>query len=196
MSVQTVVRTKQGYGLPGEFYDNSARECATAIINTQDPTDNVFGRAFNLRGGLEEGELDGFPIVCAGSIDFANPINTLFFGYLMNPKEHALLGTSTGTLQPSITLKNGVTANFCTKGRIFVYLEPFNIGIPPSPGNHIIYERATGKLYSKDSSNVTPSTHGNGHAVVDIFHPKIIDPNFPNMYLAVISVNRIGTNPT
>jgi hypothetical protein len=192
---QTLVRQRAAYGIPGEFYDDSARQCATAIINTPTPANNIFGRAFNVRGGVEQSEVDGFPIVMAGYTDSGDPINQSFFGYLMNPKEHSSLGTATGTLQPTLTLKNGVTANFCTKGRIFVYLEPFQIGIPPAVGHHIIYERTTGKLFSKHSSVGTPNTHGNGHAIIDIFAPQIIDPNFPGMYLAVISINRIGTNP-
>lgn len=119
MGFQTLVRDRQAFGVPGEFYDTSPRRAASYVLDG----DGVIARAFT--HSAEEGK-----IVMGGTGPFA--------GILMSPKSYVRPGTdSSGTL----AVASGTQVEAADKGRIIVTL-----GTAAQIGHFVVYDPATGEL--------------------------------------------------
>lgn len=94
------VRVTQAEGLIGELHKHGPTRSHSWRLNSADPADNVFGRGFRLAAGNTAGAA----------------LTTAFIGILSIPKEHVLRGTTAGTLAPSLTLRNGSSAELVTMG--------------------------------------------------------------------------------
>lgn len=128
MTFQTTVAFNQGFGVPGELFNDGPRRAASYILNSASATNNVFGRAFT--------------VLSQGIAQVGNPGGTnVFAGILVNPKDSALQGTTTGTLTPSLTLPNYAQAEILTEGSIIVAL-PAAANI----GDLVIFDNTTGAL--------------------------------------------------
>ena len=178
MGFQTLIKDRQAFGNVGEFFDNSPSRVATYILNSLDPATNIFGNAFTLNG--QEGD---YGTVEAGGTG-------VFAGFLIGPKEHALLGTVAGSLEPSITLQNGLNAAFCNMGIIYVYLPA-----PATVGDLVVYLEADGSLETIAPAAALPVGTQFAHAVVERFDVVDQDPN-NNQYLAVIRITDVPVTPT
>lgn len=106
MSLQKAVNVKQGFGVCGEFYDDSPRKVHTFLLNASaGGALPEFGKAFTYDTVEGQAKLAGTGV---------------FAGILVSPKEHALMGTSANTLGASLAIPAGKAGSLCTMGHIIV----------------------------------------------------------------------------
>lgn len=149
MTFQSAVSLEQGFGVVGELFDNGPHRAEPFILQSIDPADNIFGRAFTI---LSEG------VVRAGGIG-------LFGGFLVNPKGSTSFGTvAGGTLAPTLTLANEVVGEILNMGCIIVEL-PVGAAI----GDLVVYDNVTGALDTVVPAGPLPVGFQFAHAVVDRF---------------------------
>ena len=110
MPFQQTVRIKQTSGIVGEKAFEGPSRALPYFLNSPVADNNVFGRAFTVIDGIVDS-----PEVEAGGTG-------VFAGLMSNPKEHALRGTTAGTLEPTLTLPNGQSASFSTMDELYVDL--------------------------------------------------------------------------
>ena len=147
MSIQTTVVIDQGLGVPGEIYADSPIRSQAYILKSADPVNNVFGRAFTK---VSEGvaEVGG-----AG----------VFAGFLASPKEHASYGTAAGgSLAPTLTLANEVTAAIVSMGSMVVSLPA-----PAAIGDYVYFDTTTGELTTQAPLSAPLVGTAFANAVVD-----------------------------
>lgn len=107
MSFQSTIYQNMAFGVVGELFLSGPLRAQPGILNSADAADNVIGRAFTLES---EGQAQ------AGGTG-------AFYGILVNPKNYAALGTQAGgPLAPTMTLPNGINAEFLQMGEIIVAL--------------------------------------------------------------------------
>lgn len=169
MVFQTGVAFEMGYGIPGEFYDNSPHRALPYIIQSTDPTTNIFGNVGTISTTADN-------VVQMGGLG-------AFAGFLVDPKNHVTAGTAAGgSFAPNLTLPNGETAAFLTMGRIYVQL-PASANV----GDRVYYNNTTGALttLAPGTQALTGTTYA--QAIVIKF-----DVNYPDVGavpgLAVIEV--------
>jgi hypothetical protein len=131
--MQSTVNTAFALGVIGEFYDDGPRRVAPGVLVSADAAENIIGRVLTY---TNLGNADGTaPIVveAGGTGTFA--------GILVGPKLYATSGTTAGTLQPTLTLPNNTTVEFCSMGSIIVAL-------PAAAGDTsaLKYTNATGAI--------------------------------------------------
>ena len=179
MGFQTTILDRQAYGNVGEFFDDSPRRVETAILESADPADNVFGRVFTRIGQTTD---------CPAQIVEAGGTG-VFVGFLIGPKEHASYGTVGDALAPSLTLPNYVNAALCNMGVIYVKLPAV-----ANVGDLVLYAEADGALSTILPGAALPVGQQFAHAVVDQFQVADVDPN-DSEYLAVIRITDVATAP-
>jgi len=108
MTFQTEVRQDQASGIVGELAFDGPTRAFRYTLDSGDAANNIFGRAFTVKAGQD---LD----VEAGGAG-------VFAGIMVGPKQHATQGPDTGTLDPTLQLRNGEDADFLTMGTVFVEL--------------------------------------------------------------------------
>jgi len=150
MLQQTVLIT-QGFSVVGEIYTNSPSRAEVYTLNSLDPANNVFGRAFTKT---------------LASPGYAEAGGTgVFAGFLINPKSSASFGTVTGgALAPTLTLPNQSFGEIMNMGTIVVSL-PAAANI----GDYICYDLVTGELTSQPPASAPLLGTAFAHAVVDYF---------------------------
>jgi len=155
MGIQTSVSITQGFGVIGELYDNSPVRGESFLLNSADPANNVFGRAFSI---VSEG------VAAAG-----NTTGILIYaGIMVNPKGSKLTGIVGNPLAPSITLANNTIAEIVNFGELIVLVR-LNVSPVVAPGQVVIFENATGILALNPASAAIPSGYSRAYAVVDRF---------------------------
>lgn len=107
MGFQTGVNLDQASGIVGDIAFKGPMVALRYILQSGTPANNIFGRAFTFTGTERE-------VTAGGTGPFA--------GIMAHPKQHALEGTSAGTLEPSLTLPNDAEADFLKEGYVFVEL--------------------------------------------------------------------------
>lgn len=173
--VQNTVGIYNALGVPGDLaFDGPIRAKAYNLYSAGVP--NVIGYAYTLSSAASPN-----PSGAAGNSATAQVGGTgEFVGILTNPKEYALLGTSLGTLNPSLALPDYATAELLTMGEIFV-----NLPGPANPGDLVTYDTATGALNSiVATTTFTASIAPGGAATNDVLTVSAVGAG----YLAVGSV--------
>lgn len=125
MSFQSTVYLQQGFGIPGELFDDAPYKAEPFIINSTDADNNVFGRCFTI---TSEGNAE------AGGTG-------VFGGFLVNPKGSAAFGTAGDPLAASLTLPNYAQGELLTMGSIIVTL-PGAAAI----GDLVVFDNTSGEL--------------------------------------------------
>ena len=151
MSLQSTVLINQGLGVVGDLYADSPIRSQAYILKSADPLNNVFGRVFTKVAGQQlQAEAGGTGV---------------FAGFLAYPKEHALLGTvAGGTLAPSLTLPNEVTAACVSMGVMVVELPAV-----ADLGDYVYYDVLTGELSTQAPLSAPLVGTAFANAVVDYF---------------------------
>ena len=175
---QQTILDRQAFGNPGDFFTNSPRRALGYILESADPTNNVFGRVFSHVDGKEGSVIAGL----AGA-------NIRFAGYLVNNKEHLLEGTLAGVLESRNYLRNGVSASICSMGEIYVKVS--NVS---KIGDIVIYAEADGALSTIAPGVAVPAGSQFGNAVVTRFDPVQQDP-IDSLYLAAITITDTPLRP-
>ena len=171
MGFQSTVRADITDGIVGEFAEGGPIRAFRKILNSTAATNNVFGRAFTLTAASDD-------TVAAGGTG-------AFAGIMVSPKEHALLGTASGTLEGSLQLPNNVGATFCDMGIIYVNLEGSG-----AEGDNIEFDTGSvtaadaGKLYARARAESAPSAANRAF----VPNAKLIRNNIPGAGTAIIQI--------
>lgn len=131
MPFQSTVEYTQGFGIPGDIFNDSPKRVDSWNIVSVDAAYNVMGRAFTKTSEN----------VAAAGNGVGGTTNSVFAGILVGPKEQANYGTSAGTLAPTLTIANNQVGELATMGDIIV-----NVGGAASIGDLVSYNTTTGAL--------------------------------------------------
>ena len=127
MTFQSTVAFDQVYGVPGELVYSGPVRAQPYILDSADAAYNVVGRAFTVTAEQK---------AAAGG-------SGVFAGILVNPKHYATSGTTSGALEPTLTLPDNTIGECLTMGTIVVSL-PAAAAI----GDLVTYDTTTGELAS------------------------------------------------
>lgn len=147
---QSTVSLNQGFGVPGELFNDGPRRAQSFIINSALASYNVFGR--------------GFSITAEGKAAAGNSGTAQFAGILVNPKGSASRGDGTDPLNPTLTIQNQAQGECLTMGSIVVSL-PATAAI----GDLVVYDDTTGILSTITPSTPLPAGKSPAYARVDYF---------------------------
>jgi hypothetical protein len=150
MAFQSTVFIKQGFGVIGELYTDGPHRAQSYILNSADPANNVFGRAFT--------------VIAQGEAQAGIAAPAPYAGILVNPKTHALRGDGVSTLNPSLTLPNFAQADIASMGTIVV-----TFGIAANVGDLVVYDNVTGILSPVAPAAALPAGTSFAQAVVDYY---------------------------
>lgn len=164
MALQSTVNIQLGFGVPGEVIVGDPNRVEPLLVNSAGATPNTMGFAYTKSNTTNTAKAGG--TIAAG---------TVFAGIMCNPKSHALIGTSAGTLQPTLNLPDNSTGSFLTMGTVVVQLTAgANIG------DWVQYNTTTGAL-----STVAPGgTATGGNALI----PNATVWRFPNAAAGIAAI--------
>lgn len=120
--LQTTVNAKQGFGLVGSFYDDSARRVAPYNLKANSGVNPKIGNVFT----IDSTDVESAVIGGSG----------VFGGILVSPHEYALSG-----LAASLELPAGTIGQLCTFGHVVV-----KSATAVSVGNVAGFDNATGAI--------------------------------------------------
>lgn len=140
MTFQKTIQDDLGSLVVGEIAFGGPTRAEPKRLESTAAANNVFGRAFQ-----QSATVDDEVTADLGSIG-------VFAGILVNPKEHALLGTSVGgTLAPTLTLPNGTEVSMLKEGTVPVLLvSAANIG------DILFFDFTTGEIQAEAPGTATP----------------------------------------
>jgi hypothetical protein len=132
MTFQSSVSLEQGFGVVGELFLDGPLRAQPGIIDSAGttPAFNRVGRAFT-----QVAAADGHCTVGGMGV---------FYGILANPKVYPSLGSSSGTLAPTLDLPQYAQGEFVTMGEMIVAL-----GAAANIGDAVDYVAATGVLVTR-----------------------------------------------
>jgi len=152
MSFQSTVSLAQGFGVPGEIFDNGPVRSQPYIILSDSAAYNIIGATACMY--KSEG-------VCRAG----NPLNiNVFAGILANPKVNKLLGDTSSSLNPTLTVPNQTIVECVTMGSMIVTLPA-----AASIGDLVIFDNTTGALSTIPPGTVLPAGKTYAFAYVDRF---------------------------
>jgi len=180
MTFQSVVNFFPALGIPGELYDTGPHRAEPFILNSI-TNPNIFGYAFTVSAQ---------DIAVVG-----NPgANKVFAGYLVNPKNSALFGTSGNPLDPTLVVPDNNIGQLLTMGSIVVSLPVPALPTVINIGDLVVYNNITGALATIAPGANLPVGFSSGYAVVDRFTPNTA-VGTGTFSLAVIRVTATPTIP-
>lgn len=138
MPFQSTVYLQQGFGVVGELAFGSPHRCIPGILDSDDATNNVVGRAFTIKDGATA-TFDSSADPHAVTVQAGGP--GVFAGIMVRLKEYASYGGATGPLSPTTQLDNAREATFCLMGEIIVAATEGT-----AVGNLVYYDNKTGEL--------------------------------------------------
>lgn len=167
MGFQSAVSLAQGFGVPGQIYNNSPKRVRSYIINSASAAYNIIGAT-------------AFSITSQGNAAAGNTTGSLVFaGILVNAGEQFSNGGSGGPLTPTLTLPNYAQGELATMGSFVVTL-PATANI----GDIVIFDNTTGALATIVPGASLPSGKSYANAYVDFYTVSAAG-------LAVITINSI-----
>jgi hypothetical protein len=151
MAFQSSVFIFQGFGVPGELYTDSPFRVQSYILNSPShPEYNIIGATC-------------CTIVSEGNVEAGG--TGIFAGFLVDPKDQALLGTlGGGSLAATLTVPNFTQVECLTMGSIVVTL-PAAAAI----GDVVIFNQTTGAISTITPSTALPGGSSYANAVVDYY---------------------------
>lgn len=180
MTFQSTVNIFPSLGIPGEIYNDGPVRVEPFIVDSV-TNPNIFGYAFTVSA-------QGVAVV-------GNPGgNKVFAGYLVNPKNSALYGTSGDPLAPTLILPDNNIGQILSMGSIIVSLPIPALATVINIGDLIVYNNITGALSSIAPGAALPVGFSSGYAVVDTFTPNTAVAT-GTFGLAVIRVTATPTIP-
>lgn len=144
MGFPSTIRDNLISGVIGEISHDGPMRSVPAILGSEDPENNVIGRAFTWVDG------PGDTVQAGGDGAFA--------GIFILPKNQPLYGVPGDPLADSLTLPNGTAGEFMEMGFVFVALA--TEGAPR--GALVVFDEATGEL----DWIASPADPGDGRALV------------------------------
>lgn len=162
---QSSVAIKQGFGVPGEIFQDVPWIVLSYILESGAQSNVVGATAYTITsdGIAEAGS--------GGSFGFA--------GILCSPKSYSLFGTSGAPLDPTLILPNETQAELLTQGMMIVTLPA-----AASIGDYVLFDNTTGALETVAPTNTLPGGKSFAYAKVSQFTPGL-----SGSQLAVIQVS-------
>ena len=151
MGFQTAVFLQQGFGVPGELFTDGPYRAESFTLVSASAAYNIIGATcctVTSQGVAQAGS--------GGTLGFA--------GFLVDPKDIALFGTSGIPLNPTLTVPNNTQVECLTMGSIIVTL-PAAAAI----GDLVVYDNTTGALTTIAPGAALPVGKTFANAVVDYF---------------------------
>lgn len=139
-AVQTTVNINYGFGVIGEVIQDGPTRASSRIVNSSG-TANVIGYAYTRSNTTD---------ICTVGGAITNG-STVFGGILCNPKEYASYGTTSGTLQPTLTVPDNWQGDFLEMGTIVVTLTT-----AANIGDLVTYNLTTGALGAVAPGSAAP----------------------------------------
>lgn len=137
---QKSVPIQYGFGIPGALYDDSPWRAAPWELNSASAAYNVIGAtAFTAVSG-DPGSAIASGVAQAGGTG-------QFVGILANSKVYATSGPSTGSLDPTLALRNFEIGEMVSMGHLIVALTG-----PATIGDAVAYDSTTGEITSYSRS--------------------------------------------
>ena len=134
MGFQTVVNYENAFGIPGALYDNGPVRCAPYELVSASAAYNIIGATAYTLTTADTGASAASGVAAAGGTG-------AFVGILGNSKLYSTNGTSSGALNPTMTLPNYTLAELYTMGDLIVALPG-----PANVGDLVAYDNTTGAL--------------------------------------------------
>lgn len=134
MGFQTQVNIEQAFGVPGALYSDAPLRAQPAELVSASAAYNVVGATAYTVTTADPGDNSASLVAAAGGPG-------AFAGILMNSKEYATSGPSTGALNPTMTLPNGFIGDLVLGGDLIV-----SIPGPANIGDAVAYDLTTGAL--------------------------------------------------
>lgn len=138
MSFPTAINKSLAFGVPGEFYAEGLSRVRSAVLQSSDAKNNVFGRAFSAAGDH---------VTAGGGAD-------TFVGIMVNPKSQPMYGDSSNPLNASMALPNGLSAEFCSMGILVVTFSSAVL-----IGQKVVFNTTTGILSTVTASATDPGSN-------------------------------------
>lgn len=151
MGFQSAVQLQMGFGVPGELYNDGPVRAESFIINSGSAANNIIGSTCCTITS------DG--LVAAGGTG-------IFAGFLVDPKNIALFGTSGVPLNPTLTVPNYTQIECLTMGSIVVTLPA-----AAAVGDVVIFNQTTGQISTITPTTAVPGGSTYANAVVDYYSP-------------------------
>ncbi len=169
MGFQTSVRIDQADAVVGEIRFGAPISADPKILNSTAEANNVVGRAFQVVAGNDlEVTAD---LTSAG----------VFAGILIHPKSYSLVGTSAGTLSPTLQINNNTNVELLTQGTITVSLTTSG-----NIGDFVYYNFSTGELQAAAPEASVPA------GTVRLPGGFVTRQNIPSAGLAYIKVGAVA----
>lgn len=185
MSFQTTVFINQGFGVPGEIFQDAPWIVLPWTLNSSGTPNIVGATAYTITSQSYVPATGG---VSVGTVQAGSGGTFGFAGFLCSPKDYALYGTSGAPLAPTLQLPDYTQAALLTQGMLIVSL-PAAANI----GDYVLYNDTTGALATMPPGDTATTGFSFANAVVSQFQQTISGAG-----LAVIQVipviNPIPTN--
>lgn len=164
-SFQTTVNIQYAFGIPGALYDDSPMRAAPWELESASAAYNIIGATAYTATSADPGTADVSGVAAAGGTG-------QFVGVLANLKEQVTSGNA-GSLNPSGSLPNNVTASLVTMGHLIVTLPA-----PANLGDQVAYDATTGQLstYPKTASFTASLVASTGVLTVSAITAGAIQP--------------------
>ena len=154
MSFQSNIQTHQGFGVPGEIFQNVPWTVLSYTLNSSG-TPNVVGST-------------AYTITSEGFAQAGNGGTLGFAGILCAPKSYVLQGVDGAPLAATEEIPDFIQAELLTDGMMAVLL-PASANI----GDYVIYDNTTGALATMAPSDIIPSGFSSANAVVSQFTQSV-----------------------
>lgn len=168
-SFQSTVFIHQGFGVPGELFQDAPYVIRSWTLNSSG-TPNIIGAT-------------AYTITSEGFVQAGSGGSFGFAGILAFPKSQALFGVNNAPLDPTLQLPDFTQAELVTEGVMIVTL-PAAANI----GDYVIYDNTTGALATMPPGPTLPVGFSFANAVVSQFTQSTVGTG-----LAVIQVGFIVT---
>lgn len=143
MGFQSAVNIYNALGVAGDLaFDGPIRAVPYNLVST--PQINTVGNAFTITNGGNPDTVKGSPLAGTAQVGGTG----VFAGILVNSKEYASYGTSSGSLNPTMNLPDNSIGSLAIMGEFFV-----NIDNQPNIGDLVTYAPVTGAI-----SSIVPTT--------------------------------------
>lgn len=164
MAFQSTVNRFQPHGVVGEIIRDGPTRAITGILASTSAANNVVGRAFRHVAGNDT------------DVTSDSGVTVLpFAGILVNPKVYATSGPVSGTLDPTLVLRNEEQVELLEMGKIIV-----SLSTDAAIGENVFYADDTGILAAAPTDNLT------GHQ--RIVGARVIERNIGAAGLAIIAL--------
>lgn len=139
MTLQTTVNIYNAAGVPGDVAFSGPMRAQPANINSGGAETNYIGYAYTYTGNANPDTTAGSPNASTAQVGGTG----VFAGVLINSKEYAAYGNSSGPLNPVLYLPDNTMGDLCFMGEVWV-----EIPGPANIGDLVYFDQTTGALGS------------------------------------------------